>query len=207
MMDMSPLEIFRQQKAALIAGVTGGLVAAILFVAWRSETAQTRLLAGDLSSATNAIASLQRELADWKGRCDAAREEGIALKTKLFALERDHKQVETMRLRFEERLHEAYPYLKKYERGVNVVNDRFFKDFEIDHQGKCHIRMENDTDAKIGPVSYRIDFLDAAGFCCGSVGASWVFDTIRPGERRTEHESAGCTRDQPVYYVIRHINP
>ena len=148
---------------------------------------------------------------------DEERKQRARLQTECESLDKEinrvsaeNKQLKALSYRFEEKLHLLYPGLRKYEKGeitLNTGKAAWLKSITLTADNKCLVKMENTLDAPIGPVSYRFDFLTEGGYCIGSVNETWMFDKLRPGERRTDKVNAGCNCDDPVYFIIRQITP
>jgi len=110
-------------------------------------------------------------------------------------------------------MHKLYPNLKKYQQGINVINEKYLKSFHVvrlsakeiwgDDKNLCKIKftMHNDTSNSIKP-SVEILFLNKQGFITDASSATWLFSSIKPGETRIDEGQCKFRYGEPVYYSI-----
>jgi hypothetical protein len=118
-----------------------------------------------------------------------------------------NKEAEGYVLLQREEMYKLYPNLKKYQQGINVVNERYIKSFFVtgprDNKGyyNIKIKMQNDTPSDIKPRA-SIIFLNKQGFITDAEGATWLFSSIKPEETRIDEGACKFSYGEPVYYSI-----
>lgn len=110
-------------------------------------------------------------------------------------------QAKTLVLQAQKRLHEAYPNLRKYSRGINVVNEKYIESFEFSRQ-RLLVRMRNDTYNFLKP-RFTIFFLTDAGFVTGEGKVYWLLNSIDAGGIRNEDITVTMRFGEPEYYLIQ----
>lgn len=97
-------------------------------------------------------------------------------------------------------LYKLYPNLKKYEPGINVVDEEYIKSFSI-YGNMVKIEMYNGTRSNIKPNA-NIIFLNRQGFITNNYTLLWVFSSIKPGETRVDEKNIRFNYGKPVYYSV-----
>jgi len=185
----------KQLTAALIAFCSLALIWAVGATMWGSRQAEKcRVIQGELNVARKNIAKMEEEA---EGRLREANAEADRILAEVAAL---REQSEKLVLKEQQRLHEVYGRLHKYESHRNAVN-REYVDFFLIRGSQISVTMSNKTQKPISP-DFKILFVNEHGFVTDSYSDHWLISTVKPGETRVSEGSVFFKFGPPVYFAV-----
>jgi len=108
-------------------------------------------------------------------------------------------------LQAQKRLHEKYANLHRFKRGINKVDEKYVESFELSGE-RLFIKMRNNDTYNSQKPNFTLFFLTEEGFLTGHKKVYWLFNSIAPGEIRTEDTTVILQFGEPTYYLIQFEN-
>ena len=109
------------------------------------------------------------------------------------------KQADGIILRDQEKLHEIFGSLQRFQPGNNQVGRQYLDHFEVS-RGRIKTFLVNRTAYRIKP-DLEIRFINRYGFLTRSFSKSSLFD-MNPNETRVDDDAISFSYGDPVYYTV-----
>ena len=110
------------------------------------------------------------------------------------------KEAEGIILRDQDKMHEVFGNLQRFQPGNNPVGRRYLDHFAVSG-GSIKTFLVNRTSERIKP-DLEIRFINRYGFITRSFSKSWLFDKINPNETRVDDDAISFWYGEPVYYTV-----
>jgi len=207
-----------RQNTLVVAIISGAVCFVIGFGGGASLTMPNREKTKSIKELQDKEQQIQNKLGEAKLTAERATKVAeqtlkLAKKEAETILKEAEKEAEDYALVQKAGMDKLYPNLRKYQLGINVVNEKYLKSFRVvrlsaeeiwgDDKNLCTIKIEihNDTRNNIKP-SIDILFLNKQGFITGSSSSIWLFSSIKPGETRIDEKQCKFRYGEPVYYSV-----